>query len=369
MPIKFCLTKLVIIGVLLVSCLLSTYAAVIDDLFDAKVAVLDQSDKNKQKAFLKGLKQVLVKVRGSDDLLKNTQVRKGMSRVQHFVRSYQYEQEQQLIISIRFDQERIENLIRTAGFPIWDKRRPDSLIWLAIELPSKNGLTSRQLITKEERPDIYETLTLQAAMRGIRLVFPLWDLEDRQRLSVYDIWGSFSQQISLASERYTATSVLSARIYQASKDAGSASYNGQINAEWIADWTMIENGQFLSGQVKGMELLDVIPKLVNALADQLSVKYAIDLSTLKSSQAKTEIVINNIDSLQNYVAVLTFLESLSVVNSVSLVSQQGNQARFSLSLLGSLEDLSNAFKLDKSINPITDEFGQPLSDLEFIWHK
>lgn len=371
MPMKINLVLFMFLLVWLI-CGQSLHAAVIEDLYDAKIAVDDQSQKTQNNAFNLALKQVFIKVRGNTDLLSNKTIQSAITKSTRFVRSYSYEkQETQLYLVINFDPQRVENVIRNAGFPVWDKRRPDSLIWLAIK--SSDNAT-RQIATPTEYSEIYQQLSLQAAQRGITLMIPLWDLADIQTLGVYDIWGGFSNQISKASERYAVPSILSARIYLADKLTSDGSQNSvmdnqQSTAQWLADWTMIEGGGLLAGQVQGESTMTIAENLINVLADQLSLKYAIDLTQIDRVDSKIQIVVNNIDSLNYYNQALRSLENMSVVNSAILIKQQGPRATFELDLLGEVEDLTNAMSLDNKIRPVVDDFGQPISGLEFFWVK
>ena len=198
MPIKIKPALFVFLLLWFVS-LQSTKAAVVNDLYDAKIAVDDQSQQTQTNAFRLAFKQVLIKVRGNDDLLSDQKIKNVMTKATRFVRSYSYDvEDSQLYLVISFDPQRLENIIRDAGFPVWDKRRPDSIIWLAIQ-PS--DVSSRQIARQIDYPQIYKQLSLGAAQRGINLLFPVWDLDDIQNLGVYDIWGSFSTQINRASER------------------------------------------------------------------------------------------------------------------------------------------------------------------------
>ena len=354
----------------------SLNAAVIDDLYDAKIVVNDQSQGSQNKAFSLALKQVLIKVRGNNDLLTNQKIKSAITKATPFVRSYRYDkQESQLYLVISFDPLRVENIIRSAGFPVWDKRRPNSLIWLAMQ---SSDDSDRHIARPIEYADIYQQLSLRAAQRGITLMFPLWDLTDIQTLGIYDIWGGFSSQIAQASERYSVPSILSARIYlsdnQLSDGAqNSVSENGngsaQSASQWSADWTMIEGGGLLAGQVQGDNPLMIAEGLIDALADQLSLKYAIDLAQIDRADTKVQIVVNNIDSLNYYSQALESLENMSVVDGATLIKQQGPRATFELDLLGDVEDLNNALSLDSKIRPVVDDFGQPIPGLEFFWVK
>lgn len=345
----------------------SVRAAIIEDLYDAKIAVDDQSQRTQNKAFSLALKQVLVKVRGNSDLLGNPKIKSALTKSTRYVRSYSYEKiESQLYLVISFDPQRVENVIRSSGFPVWDKRRPESLIWLAIK-PS--GDSTRQIATPTEFSEIYQQLNDSAAKRGITLMFPLWDLDDIQTLGVYDIWGGFSSQISNASERYLVPSVLSARLYPTLSQSSDVTANDESQFQWSADWTLIEGRSLSAGQVQGDSPLMIADALIDALADQLSLKYAIDLAQFDHADSKVQIIVNNIDSLNYYSLALKSLENMSVVNVVTLIKQQGARATFELDLLGDVEDLTNALKLDSKIRPVVDDFGQPIPGLEFFWVK
>ena len=358
----------------LVVCLVSWHsakAAVIHDLYDATIAIDNQSQQAQNNAFSLALKQVLIKVRGNKDLLSSSKIKSAIKKATRFVRSYSYDmQESKLYLLISFDPQRVDNVIRSSGFAVWDKRRPDSIIWLVIQ-PSEGSV--KQLVTPTEYSDIYQQLSLQAKRRGITLMLPLWDLNDIQALGIYDIWGGFSAQIAKASERYAVPSILSARIYMDSLSGNTAPNRiltkVKLAPHWTADWVMIEGGGLLAGQVQGDNPLSIAEGLIDALADQLSLKYAIDLAQIDRADTKVQIVINNIDSLVYYSQVISSLENMSVVHAATLIKQQGTRATFELDLLGDVEDLSNALSLDSSIRPVVDDFGQPILGLEFFWVK
>ncbi|MGS2719945.1 DUF2066 domain-containing protein [Paraglaciecola aestuariivivens] len=348
----------------------SVQASIIDDLYQAKIAVEDQSERTQQQAFSVALRAVLVKVRGNPDLLKHADIKRMINNPKPYVRSYRYDIEAaQLFVVINFDQTRVDAAIRDANFPIWDKRRPDTLVWMAIQ-PSMQD--NKKIARVADYAEIYQQFSDVAKTRGIRLIFPLWDIDDLQNLDVYDIWGEFSRPIKLASERYDVSSILSLRVYP-SQASITNTEEGQTSSvalpEWTADWTMFEASSILSGKIQQQSLLALAKIMVDILADQLAAKYAIDLDQNNQNRQKVEIVINNINSLTLYQQALTMLENLSVVTSATLVKQQGNQAIFALDLLGEVENLQNALSLDNQIKPVVDDFGQPIGELQFFWVK
>jgi hypothetical protein len=344
-------------------CIPSVSAVVIEDLYDAKVAVSDQAEATQNKAIKQALKQVFVKVSGSESLLSDAKIVKQLNQASTLIRSYTYEKNKnQLYLVVNFDQEKIQNVLRASGFAVWDKRRPDTLLWLAIEDKQQD----KQIISQETQRDFVQRLLEQSQVRGIKVVVPLWDLVDLQNVNIYDIWGGFSQPLLLASERYDLSTFLSARIYLEPIDALQAQNKEQ---HWLADWLMLDNGQVSSGQISLLQSDLMAKEIVNIVAKQLSDKYAINMQNRLLNMVKMQITLNNVNSITRYAAILKFLNGLSVVANATLVKQQGEKATFELELLGNNQDLLNTFMLDNKIRPISAPAGQEQTILEFMWNN
>lgn len=351
------LSLLICLGLLAIR----AHAAIISDLYDAKVPVENQSSSNQSKAIKQALKQVFVKVNGSPQILSHSQIVKQLAKASSLVRSYTYEKlDNQLYLIVNFDQDKIESAIRNAGFAVWDKRRPDTIVWLAIE----DNQQQKVLISQENTPEYLQQIKQQTLARGIEVLLPLWDLTDLQKVDVYDIWGGFFQPIVEASERYDVTTTLSARIFlQDTSDLQSENKAPM----WQIDWTLVDNSKVNAGQVLVTDPLLAMDAIVDVIATQLSEKYAISQLNRQLNPAKQQIVITNLDSISRYAMILKFLNSLSVVSNATLVSQQGTKATFELDLLGNEEDLLNTFSLDNKIKPVVDEMGRAVGNMEFVW--
>jgi hypothetical protein len=347
---------------ILCSVLLPVNASVMHDLYEARVAISDQTLKSQEVAVRNGFKQVLIKVSGTKQLLASEQIEQKIKRAKDFIHTYRFEKSnEQLYFVVSFDSQRLDKMIRDAGFPIWDKRRPDTILWFVVKDPSSGH---RQLVTEFDYPELLAQTYVAAATRGIQVVNPLLDLDDLQQINSYDVWGGFVQRLAQASERYGVKNVLSARLYQSSV---SDDINSPASFEpWTADWTMLYGGRLLSGQVQQASPELTVQAVIDALADNLAARYAIDISKLDPGALKTNVKIMNLGSLQHYANIVNFLDSLSVVNKASLIMLQGPVATFELDLLGSIDDFVNAMSLDNRLKPVN-EFGLDKQDLEFIW--
>ncbi|MFT6896544.1 MAG: hypothetical protein ACJA13_000946 [Paraglaciecola sp.] len=341
--------------------LLPVNASVMHGLYEARVAISDQTLKSQQVAVRNGFKQVLVKVSGTKQLLASEQIKREVRRAKDFIHTYRFEQSnEQLYFVVSFDDQRLEKMIRDAGFPIWDKRRPDTILWFVIKDPVSG---QRQLVTESEYPELLGQTYVAAATRGIQVVNPLLDLDDLQQVNSYDVWGGFVQQLAQASERYGVKNILSARLYESPASLDTPPADSEL---WTADWTMLDAGRLLSGQVQQASPELTVQGVIDALADNLAARYAIDISKLDPGALKTNIKIMNLDSLQHYAHIVNFLDSLSVVHKASLIMLQGQVATFELDLLGSIDDFVNAMSLDNRLKPVN-RFGLDKQDLEFLW--
>ena len=342
-------------------------AALVEGLYEAKVSIENQSIASQRRAVRTALQNVLVKVSGNQELLGHEQIRANVRKAQDYLRSYRFETaEGQLLYLADFDQQSVKKMILDAGFPIWDSRRPDSLIWLAIE----DEITKqRQILSEFSSSPLIEEAKQVAEKRGIPISFPILDLTDRQSLRLFDIWGQFGNVINAGSQRYGVDYVLSARIYKHVfiPTFQEPDLDYEYVSSWVADYLLIHKDTVVSETLlaDSPELLS--QQLVTMLADLLANRYAIDFSGLQSDDSHVDIVITNIQNLTQYVEVYNFLTSLSVVAKANLINQNGQNATFSLDLLGDTQDLLNALRLDNKIRPTIDEFGQEKQNLHYLW--
>jgi hypothetical protein len=340
-------------------------ASIVSGLYEAKVMIPDQLQRSRKKAETEAFKKVLVKVTGSKSVLKNALIIEEINKASIYLLSYSYEtDENSLFYSAKFDQQNVERLITQNGFPLWDRRRPDTIAWLAIQPMNES---KRYLASESESSLITDSLFVAADDRGINISLPIVDLTDLQALSVNDVWAGFSATIKQASERYGTDYVLSARVYYL--PVGDKTTVPQITPldsdSWVADWTFQNSNSIESGKLIAKTDVALSTQLIDLAADILATKYAIN--TQNSLGNRAQLTLTNVDTLTRYNNIVDILGSLSVVSRVTLLTQQGSFATFELELLGDADDLANALSLDEKIKPTLSEFGQPTEDNHYIW--
>ncbi|WP_084407252.1 DUF2066 domain-containing protein [Aestuariibacter salexigens] len=380
-----------VVWILISNVVVNAHAAIVSGLNEASVVVSDQSQRTQDTAMQQALRDVLVKISGSDALLESADIRRAVRQAESLLNSFRFEsRDGQLIYHATFNEQKVEELVKSSGFPIWGMRRPDSLIWLAYEEPNgQKGGFERRLVNDFSASTIKQWLIEAATKRAIPVAFPLMDLTDVQQISVYDVWGRFVERIDTASQRYQPDYVLAARMYDVRNLTQQATVQtqqllavnrarsafsqdeftamGSDEAPIIIEWTLLTQRNVQFGELSATTHEAAITELIDNLADVLASRYALDTENLLMARNQLDIKITNVDSLDKYVAISEFLDSLTLVDSAMIRTQQGNQAIFALDMMGSQDDLLNAIRLDSRLQRVVDEFGRATDELNFIW--
>jgi hypothetical protein len=419
---------------------------------EAKILVEDQSSRAQQKAAKQALREVFLKMSGSTESLSNPGVKAALSSPQSLLRSYRYSYEgSETYYVAEFDSTKVGEILQREMLPLWGDRRPETLIWLAVQDDNENKL----IIDESLDFPIAEALRTTAQERGLPLSLPLMDLTDNVNITTYDVWGRFVEPVREASRRYSVDNIIAARVYKNDSsfipDLPTAEPNAALNSngeestqfEHMSDESdnygsnnkeLVEEGSYVSGsqgeqtgdtntytgttdgvsepgekKVKptikpftmdefeayakqseegdfgldwvfiskesvsyGSIYADSPAELGNALmdayADYLSSQYAV-VGIDKANRELLEISIANVGTIESYAAVSRYLTTLSVVESASLKAQRGTVATFSITLIGTTEDLMNTVGLEAKLRPVTDAYGQPVEGFSFYWNN
>ncbi len=376
-------------------------AVEVKDLYQASVAINSQNSSDRGPALQKALAAVMIKVGGEKSVLDNEIIKKSLSNFRLYLNQYQYQQKslqiadkqgntKQLFLFASFNAEKINQLFQKANLPLWGSLRPQVLLWLVDE----QGLT-RSIISNSSASNLSFMVNEFSAQRGLPIMMPLMDLTDANQIKLSDVWGRFQQPIKEASNRYRPEAIAVMRISNASlvkldftdkevtelSDCGLLCTQPQTKEQtyvldWsLLDWGVIKGQQKLSQPYKGVDPQALLQQGLSDITELIYQRYA--LST--TGQNDFVIEVKNIDSLVNYVDVFDFLNNLSSVKSVTLLSAKGSAWRFNLQLLGSTEALLASLKLNNKliqyidpltqINKPTQEEGSEQSVPIFYWGK
>ena len=201
-------------GLLLVNSMPAS-AIVVDHLYEAEIAVSNQTRATRHEVFKKGFQQALIKVVGSSQILGNPAIQDARNNVLKYISQFQYNElpadyKQPVTIPgqteavvytnllwIKFDVPAINKLLKDSQLPVWGTQRPETLVWIAV----RDG-NQRYILKSNDRSPIKDEIEKVAKLRGLPIRWPEYDELDRSRLSFVDIWGGFWDNILTVSRRY-----------------------------------------------------------------------------------------------------------------------------------------------------------------------
>ncbi|MFD2229873.1 DUF2066 domain-containing protein [Alkalimarinus sediminis] len=348
------LSKLTFIAVIFsFSGLLS--AAQVSGLYQSDVLVSSQTAEERQEAFNLALKEVLVRVSGKASVLENEALMSVANQPDQLVQKFSYEkavqdnqaftlmtasvseQNQQGVnaglyrINIVFSRLAVSQALKKYGEPIWGSNRPSVLIWLASDDKGR-----RTVLSSAAETSVSEAIKKAAKVRGVPIYLPVMDLEDEANASSSDIWGLFIDSLHDASARYAADSMVVARLRQGSGN------------NWSGQWVFDLKGFVYRGDIKEQALDDSAMLMVGSIADILAERYAI-LGGESSLNSEVELEISDIKTMEDYVSVTRYIQSLPPVNKAQLNWVKGEKVRFTISLNGYLEQLLQHIELDTKL--------------------
>lgn len=342
----------------------------VKDLYQAKIEVSSQSKGQRSRAFKKALAAVIVKVSGQESAVNNETIKKALVAHQEYLSQYSYDRiNDKLVLLASFNENKVNQLFKQADLSLWGSLRPQILLWLIEE----QGL-SRTILSESSSSQLPLFAGDYAKQRGLPIIMPLMDLTDASQIQTSDIWGRFVKPIRAASQRYYPEAIVVIRISNSSLlpqspqpiDETDCSLLCQQN-NFVLDWSLLTDQQVFSEQNQSNDRKALIEDALSAITQTIYQGYA------QSTNSNNELILDvaNIDSLKTYMAVTRFLEKLTSVQSIQLVSAKGTNRRFSLILQGGKNSLLASLKLNKLLHQQRDPLAEILPDdiPVFYWGK
>lgn len=297
------------------------FALSVDGLYDQEIGVQGQGDAERIRAYREGLTAVILKISGEQRWLRNSAVERAIRDAQSYVQEVSYRTssgalEQRNFINVRFDRSLVDRMLNDAGIPVWDQNRPAVMLWLVVQ--GADG--RRELLSADSDHPLLDIVKEFSRLRGVPLLFPLLDLEDRRNLPTDVAWSLDEQAIRLASARYGADAILSGRVLQ--------SPSGELVGLW----------QFLFRD--SVETFDSFERDLKAYADgaleRVTGQLATHFGLIKLGQAmRVTLRVDAVDSAKDYVDLLQYIQGLAVVESASVSLLDGSGIELDVSLFSS----------------------------------
>jgi len=357
------------------------------DIYNSSVLVVNQSSEVRRQAAAKGLTRVLVRLSGSQDVAQSPQVKAALKRAPDYLDRFGYQSTQATLtiagaekpatlLQMRFNVASVKRLLNEANLSLWSERRPDVLVWTAMDKRGKKYVDIESGMAK--------ALNASASDRGLPIVLPVLDLEDRRALPVTRLWALDEKQVRLASQRYATNAVLSGRF---TKRSGS----------WKGSFILTHKGKNRYLNAEGKTESAVAASIINQVSDYLASIYAVspqagngtDLSpssegtvTTGSSLASKSVAvtnrgprflyiqINNVSDFSTYIDVIRYLETLPLISSVRVANTLRPTLLLDVELVVDKSRFFSELELDQRLQRVAPStIDSPSGDaaLEFVW--
>jgi hypothetical protein len=329
----------------------------VSGLYSQQIPVTNDGEAERNRAFREAFAAVVVKVSGDPRWLENLAIERAIAQAQNYVEATSYISEsiqlpledntlpldsdeeqfytaEQRIISVNFAAALINELLADAGIPVWDDNRPSVLVWMVLQ----NSAGDREFLTVGSNPEIVKVMQDFAAARGLPIIFPVLDFEDRRSLSENIAWNLDEAAISSASERYGADSILAGRLHFTA--------SGELVGLW--QFRFQEETDVFDGF--DSELKSYLYDPLNRITTQLAGYFAILPESIDGDTVRLRI--DGIKNLNDYSSLLNYVENLGLVATVTTAEVDGERIELQLSLVGDTRQLYEQIALDRDLLPI-----------------
>ena len=291
------------LGLWLVMC--ACFAAT--DLYRTQINVSGESELDQKMLINQAYKQVLVKVAGNRAILKEQAVVERVSNAQAMVTEFRLinaSDGMSRLAEVRFDPAQIQDILMAAGQEVWVDKRPAMILWLVNADPN-----SDIIYHLEHYPKLQQLASDIDIQRGISLVIPLLDLEDRNRITAQNIRQLDIEAISKASERYDTPLQLIGKIQETNVDQ---------NTRVTIDWYLIQDFSRRHYSTSHRQLLAALHNGLEEAIDNVAHRYIHKASNFSDSVRPIVLTVSDIKSIDHYTNLLHYLQQLDIIKQIEV---------------------------------------------------
>jgi uncharacterized protein len=279
--------------------------------YEGEAVVASQGDAERNAALPQALQQVLVKLSGDSQV----SVGDALAEAPRLLRGYRYRQLDggRLALVAQFDRAGVEAMLVAAGQRIWAEPRPQPVLWLAID----DGRGPR--LVGSAQAQAVGALGQRAAARGLRLNFPLLDLEDQRQLDVRQVWNLDHGAVQAATARYQSEVALLGKLYR----SGSG---------WTIEWRLLAEGMLLQQERQsGPEAGALLALGADLAADALAARHVSQVHSAGPAGRYT-VWIDNVHSAEDYARLIGHLQQQPAVRGLQPLAARGAALQLDLEL-------------------------------------
>jgi len=308
----------------------------IKGLFEVEVSALSQSREDRNAALREAMSIVLNRLMVGDNISQDTTVKTALDNAASYVDQYQYELNvdakagsDMRVMRVAFNEEMLVELMRSSSLAIWNEIRDEVLVWVVVE---KFG--RRAILDVDQNVEIEQALQAAAKLKGIPILLPLMDLEEKQKVLVADVLSAYPKKLMQASERYDVAAILSGKLR---KQRG----------RWSSEWTLSFNSKVEQWTVPCLDLAENLATAFQGVYKPLATFYSV-----KADQGGLDEVVLKVAGISGMTAetnIKSYLRKLPMVSSVKWVRVDQGLHVFQLKTSGTQAALQEYIALGREL--------------------
>lgn len=323
----------------------------VSTIYQGEIPVAAQSDAVKKQVLPQALNQVFIKVTGNSKILDNETLKSHLKDANSLVQEFGYAASnnpaQPFLLTIQFDSEGINKILRDAAAPIWGMNRPLILTWIEHETTNHPP----EIIDSSSNNEIQSSLKQHANLRGVPIIFPVMDVSDLNQVSAHDIATADIPKLQNASKRYASDALLIAGVTQTTDGFSAQGKLVLANNQWDVS-------------VSGKTLTETMSALMDKVADTLAQQLATVVTN--AEQGKLEIKVTGISQQDDFSQMMRYLQHLAPVSDVQIVEITGDNVTLNITLHSKRESFTQILALGNKLSPVQNQSNDQL--LVYQWN-
>ena len=290
------------------------------DLYSINVPVRSESAVARHRAIRAALEDVLVKASGDSALRDDAKLAQALKNPSAILEEYSYQQsktaddEEILLLHVRFQPQAILQLLQQLGYGLWERQRPQLLVWLVVQDP----LQHKQVISADGDNPLAEQLQQEMRDHGLSIFLPVFDLNTMSVISTDDVWQVNRSALQQASLRYA---VKTQAIIRLSEEQTSG---------WQADATLLSDDKRLDFVATNSQLSRALVSIVDQLGHALVQAQQVD----EQRQEQLALTITHINDVADYAKLVSYLRQFAAIKDAQITRINGQEVDVALSVLG-----------------------------------
>jgi hypothetical protein len=294
--------------------------------YQAEVTVTSQGEAQRRGGFTRAMVEVLQKLTGDRGVAERPGLARELRQAGDYVEGYDYRQDEGVspltgaptygtTLIVRFDQDKLDDLVAGLGLPVWAQPRPKPVLWLAID----DGSGAR--LVGVGKSAAARSVLDRAQDRGYRLGLPTGTAAEQAAVGA--IWRGDTSVITRLSARYQPPMQLIGKLYRGGDG-------------WIADWIFVDHGRVLSRWTStDRDARRAMAAGADGAADALVARYA--KAPVLGPPGQYRVLFTGVHGSAGYMRLAGYLEQMPVVRGITPLRATPDQLEVQLDLASGLE--------------------------------